>query len=262
MKKINLFWSSFSAILAFLLVFVGPVAFADSIDLYTQPPAGPGYNVTAVDGTVWEIINQAPSGTGLFDPFVRIQNSPTEIGMNTDAASGAYNDLNGNQYTHALQFSQLGTVLKNGVESYSFTLDINEPGSDKRFLSLDTFQIFKGSTNLATTTAGLTSVYLSPSTVLMDYTIGSSGQAIADIQVFIPKSNFGSFSGSDYLYLYTALGNSTFGGKSWKSEDGPEEWAALLGGTPPPSVPEPATMLLLGSGMLGVVPFVRRKFNR
>lgn len=81
--------------MAGLIILGAPAAFADTIDLYTSPPAGAGFYRTATDGTMWQIINKATQGTGLFDPFVRIRNNGTDIGMNTDAASGAYNDLNG-----------------------------------------------------------------------------------------------------------------------------------------------------------------------
>jgi hypothetical protein len=91
----------------------------------------------------------------------------------------------------------------------------------------------------------------------MDNNIDSSGQAVAGIEVLIPTTNFGTFSADDYLYLYTQFGASTFSGINWSSDSGPEEWAAFISANP--VIPEPATMFLLGSGLIGLAGFARKK---
>ena len=270
-------------------------AFADTYyDLSTAPPAAPGYDV-AVPGTIvipntstfsyWEIIDQAPTGTGTFEPFLRLQGKndspfpPMETGLNTNYGTPRdpvgshqvpYDDVS-SIWTHALTFSQLATVtIPPAVGNpaipagtyYSFTLDFNEPGSATRFLSAETFTIYKGTNPLinSITDPNLTKLYtgiLPASHVLMDYTLASSGSGEADIQVFVPVAAFADAAPGDYLYLFNQLGGAgTVDGKDFSWTDRFEEWRALLG--TPTVVPIPAAAWLLGSGLVGLIGLKRR----
>jgi hypothetical protein len=46
------------------------------------------------------------------------------------------------------------------------------------------------------------------------------------------------------------------------SASSPATFTATMGAAPGPSIPEPATMLLLGSGLIGLVGFGRKKFRK
>ena len=210
------------------------------------------------DGSLWRVIQSDPTGTGVYEPFLRYQDSPSEIGMNTDYKPPPYDDkMPATKYTRSVLFADLGVIDVGGTDYWSFTLDFNEPGTDTRFLSFDNFDIYQGATAYETdyTTLG-TALFDSADTVLTDYWLASSGSGKDDIEFLIPVVA----NAQPYMYFYIQSGGYDGYdplGRDWTSNAGFEEVRT----TGIPSVPEPATMLLLGSGLFGLVGF-RKKFKK
>ena len=83
-----------------------------------------------------------PTGTGVIDPFLRIQMTGSEQGYNTSLGT-PYDDKAG-IWTHALLLSDIPIVTINGTSYRQFGLDINESSGGKNlFLSLNQVQIFQ-----------------------------------------------------------------------------------------------------------------------
>ncbi|MEW5943478.1 MAG: PEP-CTERM sorting domain-containing protein [Pseudomonadota bacterium] len=107
--------------------------------------------------------NNTTVGTGVFNPFLRLQNTGPrgdtgyscgtndgcEEGFNTDSKIvGGHQILDDKPslWTHSLLLSNIPTVTINGQTYRQFFLDINEPNNSKdKFLSLDQFKLFVGS---------------------------------------------------------------------------------------------------------------------
>jgi hypothetical protein len=228
-----------------------------------------GATYTSADGTIWTQLTSQPTGTGTYDPFLRLQANGTEAGMNTDGdASASYDDKAG-VWTHSVLMGDLTVVNQGGQDYYSFGLDINEPNENGNLLSLDELRIYTVSntgggallTESAVTGAGGTLRYNLDATVdqdvYMDYTL-AAGSGHDDIQLLIPTSFFAGASSSDYMYFYNLMGATTGMGADFTSEAGFEEWHALTGGGGGTTLPEPSTVMLLGTGLLGLLA-IRRK---
>jgi len=223
-------------------------------------------------GAIYQHMTVQPTGTGVIDPFLRLQATRTEQGYNTSDRSYPtpekmqFDQKEPLNYTHDLQTSAVPIVNIDGVSYRQFALDVNEPSGGKgALISLDQLQIFQSNTaslnsyNTGTRTlSGATLKYdLDTGTdnwIKLDYSL-NSGSGSGDMFAYIPASLFDP--AAQYVYLFSQFGTN------WKSADGFEEWWVLKG----PSnqqVPEPATVALFGIGLFLVAARLRRtaKLNR
>ncbi len=195
------------------------------------------------------------SGTGLFDPFVRIQASPTEEGFNTDAKVTL--DAKTGTWTHAIKVSQIpqrpcpqvGPPAVGSETCFELFNDINENNTAKH-ISLNTVDIwFTDNANLSgypftdngTTT---TDQYTFNGDILINDVNQGSGRG--DLRYDIPITKFdltkapnctyGNPLCNTYFVLYSKWGTSTTGGIDYSSDGGFEEWKVKI-------YPIPATTL-------------------
>jgi hypothetical protein len=231
----------------------GPVS-ATVLDLTTAGASG------VIGSAFFVQVPDQSTGTGIIDPFLRIQANNVEQGVNSD---GPYTmDEKSGIFTRKMLVSDFGIVDLNGTPSIRFLLDINQT-SPGHILSLDMLKIYVSPTatynTLALLDANATKLYdmdavgAADNWVKLDYDL-NPGSGAGDMFAYLPYSTFAPHS-TKYLYLYSRFGDN-FG-----SDDGFEEWARVdITGTPPPSeVPEPTTLLLLGGGLLGGAMARRRK---
>ena len=206
--------------------------------------------VTAATGqlTTFERYNDPATGTGVFNPFVRIQGKGIETGYNTDGTPEF--DTKKGHWTHSLRLGDI--PVSNG--NIQFLLDINQSqGGNNRYLSLDAMKIFlSDSGDLDSYASGLgTLIYdLGDNWVKIDSSIFKPGSGTGDVRVTIPVNP--SWSSDKYLYLYSEFGQNN------RSNGGFEEWAVPTAGR---TVPEPATISLLGLGALSLLRKHSRKWG-
>jgi hypothetical protein len=258
---------------AVALGFTASSAKADfTIDLTTKGASG-----NSGPGIFQEFAFQ-PTGTGVFDPFVRIHQTGTERGYNTDGRPVEFETKDENQWTHSLALTSLGVVTRDGVDYFMFRLDMNERANQEssnnpegRHLSMNDFRIYLGN---APDLLGFNDGFGANSVKVYDIDTADArggatvelndkidhgnnghgpGSGDSDMDVFIPVSLFqGKGAAFQWVYLYSSFGIPH------PSDDGFEEWAAFLGegpvppDNPPPAIPAPASAILLLTGLPGL----------
>jgi hypothetical protein len=237
---------------------VAAPAGATTVDLTTAGASG------IIGDAFFVQISDQSTGTGVIDPFVRIQSNGTESGFNTDIRplTGDLADVNSSaQYTHSIKVNEFAVRDYNGTAVLRFLLDINQTNNNP-LLSLDEMMVFTaGRGDIGSLSDLMSEGTLAynmdagvDSHVLLDYSL-NPGSGGGDMFAYLKASLFAG-KGDQYLYLYSRFGDTN------ASNDGFEEWARLGGPSDPPEppvVPEPASLLLVGGGLLSALAARRRR---
>jgi hypothetical protein len=256
-----------------LVLGLASTAKAGTIDLTTA-----GASSTLANGVILSETDIQPTGTGVIDPFLRLQNTPNEAGINTtlDTPNVPILDDKPGLWTHDQPLSGpngLTQINIGGNSYYKFLLDINQTAAGpllnlnaikfyvrgSAFNSLNSFANFF---NLTTDSHGAlipggalptpTFDVLGGDNVLLNYSL-NHGSGSGDMFMYVPVTALGT---SGYLYLYNQNGAPP--GLN-ASNDGFEEWAGALGNNVP--VPDASTTLMLLGTVFAGIEGLRRKLS-
>ncbi|MEO5754328.1 MAG: hypothetical protein ABIR38_06445 [Chthoniobacterales bacterium] len=217
---------------------LGATAQATVVDLTGTNNSG------AANGAQFDWAATQPTGTGVIDPFLRVQADSNEQGYNT--SGGTPFDEKAGIWTHDIRFSDLQStaVTIDGTQYFQLLLDVNEPGGNKSLLSLDQLQFYTSPVGSKTTTdlAALGTLRWSldgagDSYVLLDAS-RNSGSGSGDMYAYIPASSFAGVASSDYVYMFTRFGDQV--AADGTTEGGFEEWSLVKTVSP---VPEMSALL-------------------
>jgi hypothetical protein len=220
-----------AALIAAGMLVVASISQAAVLDLN-----GDADESVTVNGAIFQTNDEHPTGTGVYNPFLTIQDTGWEQGYNS--STGNFDTKREPQWNHEIRFSDLQATTINGIQYFGFSVDINEPNGAKSQISLDALRVYTSST-LQTSTSTDSNGFFNGSLGTLRYTLGNnqiiyddkdSGSGEGDINIYIPVSFFAGAQANDYVYMYQRWGNSD------TSEGGFEETALIRGLTPIPEM--------------------------
>lgn len=195
-------------------------------------------NSGTVNGALFEIGSIHPAGTGVFEPFLTLQNNGTEQGYNS--STGNFDTKREPVWNHEVRFSDLQQTTINGIAYFGFAIDVNEPnGGGKDDISLIALNIYTSST-LQNGTSTDRNGNFNGSLGTLRYSLGANevyyvdqhrGSGESDINVYIPVSLFAGAQPNDYIYMYQRWGSADA-----MTQGGFEETRLIAGITPIPEL--------------------------
>jgi len=209
-----------------------------------------------INGAIFSLGTFRSTGTGVFDPFVRLQANRTEQGYNSDLTTFQFDEKAG-KWTHALPLNTVPLVTVESAVYREFRLDVNQSGNNP--ISLDALKIYQSDDPLLSPydsgtgrLGGLDPIY-DMGTAFWVKVPSGTGSGSGDMGLFVLDSLFDP--AKEYVELYS------FFGANIASNDGFEEWAILASEPPipPPPVPEPSSLVALFSGVLALGSLATRK---
>jgi hypothetical protein len=219
-----------AALIAAGILAIASIAQATIVDLGSD---GSG----TINGAIFQTNDDHPTGTGVYNPFLTIQNNGWQQGYNS--STGNFDTKREPQWNHEIKFSDLQTTTLNGIAYFGFSVDVNEPnGANKAGISLDGLSIWTSAT-LQSSTSTDGNGFFNGSLGTLRYDLGAnqvlyndqdSGSGEGDINIYIPISFFAGASANDFVYMYQRWGNTD------ATEGGFEETALIRGLTPIPEM--------------------------
>lgn len=97
---------------------------------------------------IFSVYEVHPSGTGVIDSFLRVQDKDSEQGYNTSYRPVQFDEKTDPNFTRDLRLTEVGTTMIDGTADATFYLDINEPANSKEPLTLDQLEIFTSNSGM------------------------------------------------------------------------------------------------------------------